>query len=594
MTLGVINKKQIEVDPVIDALTPTVVHILAVRDLRVMKFPQLLLVGASVVSSMALRLDDRCNQASFSSAFANYTNMFCPNAAETAPVEIAFDAPIPSYVHGLRYVSNSFAKFQIGDGEDCEQFSYYMDGYQKMNLIDFTDGAATFSSRFINSNYYELAIENGKPIAASTFNVTNPKRRSDHFPMQNFKACQEGNCDQAPVLTFLLPDNKTMVSSTDQSNWLVIDAEDLSTSGPVEWRDDIGSGSPAASHALTDPTTGDLIGVTLDSNQHPMTSAHVFRIRSDAPTVREVIGVVNLSSAPSAAYMHSFGLSKSYAVVIEQPVGISAEKLMTSEPMLDAFVFDYNETTKLHVMRLADAGGAAGAGSYVTFDAQRPFLAMHVGNTYEDVNDDGQEVLHLDVEMYSLDKDLDDPFSRLGFDNIFDPNFVPNDGNRYARITINMANGDVNFSDLLVPDSSDGLRPYGFVKINPAFSGVRNCYAYVAKLAGAQKRQSTIKYDHCRDEVAAEWNSGDSGLFPNEMIFIGDPEGEGEDDGVLFGIVYNAKTLRSEATFVDAGTMETLAVAETPFRVPWPLHGEAFPIPSKSPSHHQGKKTSSS
>ena len=56
-----------------------------------------------------------------------------------------------------------------------------------------------------------------------------------------------------------------------------------------------------------------------------------------------------------------------------------------------------------------------------------------------------------------------------------------------------------------------------------------------------------------------------------------------EDDGVLFGLVYNAKTLASEATFVDAKTMETLSVATAPFRVPWPLHGEVFPRPPSSP-----------
>ena len=599
---------------------------------------------STILPTTALRLDEKCDESAFSSAFDNYTNLYCPEVSETAsPVRISFDRPIPSYVKPLRYAVNSFAKFQIGEEHDAEQFSFYMDGYQKMTIIDFCDndsGAAAaasvahFSSRFINTKYYEEALASGRPVPASTFNVTTPKRRSDRLPFENFKACNAGACDQAPVVTFLLPDNQTMVSATDKSDWLniLVDADTNasggpSTSGPVEWGDAIGAGSPAASRALRDPTTGDVIGATLDASTMPMTTAKIFRISADEPTTRSVIGSVELTSPSTSGenvyYMHSFGLSRKRAVLVEHPVGLKTATLMTAKPMLDAFQFDHNGTTKFHVMRLTDEGDGASkngssdnnknnnknknknknksdlegekAGSYVTYDAGHPFMNMHVGNTYEEVNRLGQELLVMDMEIYVLDDPaLDSPFLRMGFDHIFDESFVPRDGNKYRRYTINLATGAVSFVDLLAPDPKDGNRPYGFLKINPAYAGVRNCFTYVTKFAsngvgggggGGALRQSTVKYDHCSERVDGEWNGGDTDtqLFPNELVFIRDPEGSDEDDGVLFGLVYNAKTLASEATFVDAKTMETLSVATAPFRVPWPLHGEVFPRPPSSP-----------
>ena len=95
---------------------------------------------STILPTTALRLDEKCDESAFSSAFDNYTNLYCPEVSETAsPVRISFDRPIPSYVKPLRYAVNSFAKFQIGEEHDAEQFSFYMDGYQKMTIIDFCD-----------------------------------------------------------------------------------------------------------------------------------------------------------------------------------------------------------------------------------------------------------------------------------------------------------------------------------------------------------------------------------------------------------------------------------------------------------------------
>ena len=542
------------------------------------------IIALILVHSIALRLDDVCDPSTFSSPFDNYTSIFCPQSTEIeTPLRLQFDRPLPAFIRGLRYVVNSFAKFRIGDGENAEEFTYYMDGYQKAAILDFHDnGDAVFSTRFINTVYYTKAIEAGHPIAGCIFNVTTPKRKSDYIPLENFRACNLGNCDQAPVITFLLPDNTTMVSTTDKSDWLQIDS-DLSTPGSIEWQDDIiGFNSPAASHALIHSPTGDRIGVALDSNTPKLNVAKVFRLSASAPTTRQLIGSVDLA-VTGVLYMHSFGLSHSYAVVVEHPVSMDGPTLMSPKPLLDAFRLDPQGTTKFHVMRLTDAGRGKPAGSYVTLDADHAFMLMHVGNTYEALNNRGEEVLHMDVEMYKIEDGVDDPFGTLGFSNIFDEDFVPNTGNVYRRYILNLATGDVSHKDLLVPKVAEGSRPYGFPVVNPFYAGQKNCYTYLSKLVGRVHQHSIIKYDHCRDRVAGEWNAGETLLFPTELVFVADPNAEfgnqNEDMGVLFGFVYDAATLKSVATFVDAKTMKTLTTAEVPFRIPWPVHGQVFPIP---------------
>jgi carotenoid cleavage dioxygenase-like enzyme len=181
------------------------------------------------------------------------------------------------------------------------------------------------------------------------------------------------------------------------------------------------------------------------------------------------------------------------------------------------------------------------------------------------------------------------PLSILDFNAIFDEDMEYRIGSAYKRVTLNLTDGTVASKDLLLPDEAVGGN-LGFPKINPLWAGRKQCFTYLTSFRG-DRQTSVVKYDHCGERVAGEWNAGATGKLPTEMVFVASPDsgpdgggssgdgsgGSSEDDGVLVGMVFDTGAQQSSFVVVDAKTMLTLASAPLPFRVSWPLHGTFLP-----------------
>jgi beta,beta-carotene 9',10'-dioxygenase len=72
--------------------------------------------------------------------------------------------------------------------------------------------------------------------------------------------------------------------------------------------------------------------------------------------------------------------------------------------------------------------------------------------------------------------------------------------------------------------------------------------------------------------TATSWSQ--PGCFPGEPIFVRDPEGEREDDGVLLSVVLDAEAERSFLLVLDAATLEPVARAAVPHAIPFSFHGQ--------------------
>ena len=65
--------------------------------------------------------------------------------------------------------------------------------------------------------------------------------------------------------------------------------------------------------------------------------------------------------------------------------------------------------------------------------------------------------------------------------------------------------------------------------------------------------------------------------YPGEMIFIANPDGVEEDDGVLITISFNGETQQSYVLLLDAKTFEEIDRAYLPINIPFSFHGNWFP-----------------
>ena len=114
-----------------------------------------------------------------------------------------------------------------------------------------------------------------------------------------------------------------------------------------------------------------------------------------------------------------------------------------------------------------------------------------------------------------------------------------------------------------------------FARINEAFIGVRNRYAYAARIAGNNLESGfdgIIKYDLV-NETNSHYPYGASRLG-GEPIFAPKPDGAHEEDGWVIGFVWDEQLKRSECIILDAKHFEQGPIARVvmPTRVPFGFH----------------------
>jgi len=66
------------------------------------------------------------------------------------------------------------------------------------------------------------------------------------------------------------------------------------------------------------------------------------------------------------------------------------------------------------------------------------------------------------------------------------------------------------------------------------------------------------------------------GCYPSEVVFVPNPSGQNEDDGVLLSCVYDSRRDESFILVINASTMKEIARAYTGFRISPQFHGKWF------------------
>lgn len=124
-----------------------------------------------------------------------------------------------------------------------------------------------------------------------------------------------------------------MVMTTDQPDLLKFSADDLSTSGWHEWKDDFKTTTLGTTHIVNDISTGDTIGIVTE-NQMMMMKYHMvfYRIKKGATNVRERIGAIPNEDG-KMWYYHSFGHTADYLCFPQISVSMNTPGLMEDYPM---------------------------------------------------------------------------------------------------------------------------------------------------------------------------------------------------------------------------------------------------------------------
>lgn len=379
-----------------------------------------------------------------------------------------------------------------------------------------------------------------------------------------------------PTDTLQTPQLKSLWLKSDTKTLKEIDPETLEPIGIADQKKlhPSLSGPLAAAHAKTDPVTGDVFNYNLNFGR-----AVVYRVFCVSASTGKTSILAKITDA-EAAYVHSLFLTENHVIlcVWNSHIAAGGLKMLYTRNLLDAISpLDPNARPKWYVIdRRHDKGVIA------TYNSDA-FFCFHTVNAWEERSNDqdGKTDIIADMTIY----DNLDIVKRFYYENMKgtspgsrDYIGVKGDSSR-PRLT-RWRLPDVLASD---PASREAICEWEAPKtyspelptVNPKTITAPHRYVYGVTDSG----QSTFFDSLVRVDMESRremiWR--EHGQTPGEAIFVPDPQGKDELDGVLLSVVLDGNAGRSYLLCLDPKTMKEMGRASLEKAVGFGFHGNHLP-----------------
>lgn len=441
---------------------------------------------------------------------------------------------VPKWLSGT-LVRNGPAKFEVGK----EKFRHWFDGLAMLHKFSFRDGKVAYANKFLESNAFRSAMDTGK-ISYKEF-ATDPcrsifKRVSSMFSTKF--------TDNANVNITKIAD--CFVAMTETPLPVEFDLETLKTVGIFSYGDKIDSGLTTA-HPHYDHVQKKVVNYATKISR--ASSYNVYYI-NDGTKSRNLIGSV---SVEDPAYMHSFGMTENYVILVEFPLVVKPlDILLSGKPFIENFSWKPERGTRFIVMNRQN-------GKLVGTYKSDAFFAFHHVNSFEK---DGR--MFVDIVAYndsSIVNALYLDVLRGQKDSIIPVSQI-------RRYCIPIQGGTVKY-DLISSDTVE-LPRINYKKYNTRdYNFVYGISTYNANDFANQLVKVDIS--HKASKIWSEKN-----CYPGEPVFVATPNAIKEDDGVILSVILDASNNKSFLLVLNAVTFEEMARAETPHHIPFGFHGQYF------------------
>lgn len=442
--------------------------------------------------------------------------------------ELELDGALPAWLAGS-LLRTGPAKFEVGS----DRYRHWFDGLAMLHRFSVGGGGVSYANRFLRSRAYDAACNEGR-IAYSEF-ATDPCRTLFGRVASFFAPPAFG--DNANVNVTQLGED--FLAMTESALPVSFDPRTLQTLGV----DDPAPGQLTTAHPHMAPRSEELVNYA--THFGPLTSYRVF-VRRPGGQGR----IIARLSVSEPAYMHSFAITERFVVLVEFPfVAIPATIPLSQRPFIENYRWRPRRGTRFRVVEL-QTGRLRG-----TYEGE-PFFAFHHVNAFER---DGEIVI--DVCAYE-DAEI---VRGLYLENLRrEKPILPDPEMRRCRLRLDGSR--VQYERLT--DVGLELPRIDYLRCN----GRPYRYAYgVGQTEGGNFLDQILKID-THDGSAAVWH--ESGSYPSEPVFVREPDGQHEDDGVLLAVTLDAVRERSYLLVLDAGTLEELARATVPHAIPFGFHAQ--------------------
>jgi carotenoid cleavage dioxygenase-like enzyme len=254
------------------------------------------------------------------------------------------------------------------------------------------------------------------------------------------------------------------------------------------------------------------------------------------------------------AYMHSFGLTERWLVLVEFPLVVNPLALaLSGRPYIENYRWKPELGTRFTLVDRATGESVAGFRS-------DPCFAFHHVNAYEDGDEVVVDLCVLADATIIEDLYLDRLRSGKPIAGAELTRFRLRQSDRSVSRT-SLADGDIELPNINYARCNE--RPYRFVW--GVRKGLSGWLEQIVKLDTVER--STLSWS-------------EPGCYAGEPVFVARPassaeaDAPDEDDGVLLSVVLDASAGTSFLLVLDARDLSELARAEAPHHIPFGFHGQ--------------------
>ncbi|PWY93573.1 hypothetical protein BO94DRAFT_486800 [Aspergillus sclerotioniger CBS 115572] len=534
--------------------------------------------------------------------FNNWPNVkgFDANYEEKTPVELDVEGQIPAYATGVLYRTGP-GKYKVDTvNGDTFRASHWFDGFSEAHRFQLVAPDTThpsmrvfYNSRFSTDSLIEEVRQTGDLIKISFGQKRDPcktvyqKVQSDFEPAKpptptsanvgvtlsiNMPGLDASSTSRASDRWDTSTGIQTLHAKTDYNVFKQLDPETLEPISLATQQDlhpDL-DGPETASHARSDPNTGDVFNYNLAAKPSP--TYRVFRISA---STGETTILATFPAKP--AYLHSLFLTEEYVILCVWNAHISLSDLGNMSFLDSIQPFDPSEPAIWYAVdRKTDKGLIA------TYQSP-PFFCFHTINSWQETTPDNKTDIIAELVMFpNLDI-----LHKLYYENALSDSpsakalcegRTSASSSTIARFRLPAIPSTPNSSPLpTILESSlcKSLSPE-LPTMNPNYVTRKHRYTYsVADRGESTLFDSIMKLDSETHKTLIWAHHAQS---PGEPIFVANPDGESEDDGVLLSVVLNGMTGKSYLLCLDARNLVELGRASVNGPVAFGFHGQHVPV----------------
>lgn len=516
---------------------------------------------------------------------------------EHEPIELTVKGNIPQYAAGILYRTGPLGYKATTDEGKVWAAKHWFDGFSCVHRfqVDFpSDGGPAkvqYRSRRTVDEFLEIVRKTGKLDGITFASKRDPCESFFKKVMSVFHSTHSRDAQNVGVtLSVNMPGGgyiknaekpkinghtnhiETLHAKTDSYLLKKIDPETLEPQGIATQQKlhPALKGPLSAAHAKSDPTTGDVFNFNLDLGYKS-----TYRIFRTSATTGETDILATFHGKP--AYIHSLFLTENYVIlcVWNSHITWGGLSILYNKNIVDAIApFDPKSKASWYVVDRTN-----GKGLVATYESD-PFFSFHSVNAWEEPNETNPKKTDIITELSMFENT--DVIHRFYYDNLLssttDTQFA---GKKrmsclpmQAQFRLASVDAGLNSTTPLPAEllfQADKMISMELPTINPSFLTRRHRFSYgcVDRLKSSFM-DGLVKFDNVT-QTSTFWET--EGHTPGEPIFVADPDGQAEDDGVLLSVVLDGFAEKSYLLVLDARDLRELGRAEMRGPMSFGFHG---------------------